>query len=162
MIYLAVLFSLFVLPVNAFWSKKAKDGDIVQVEYTGTLTNGSVFDTNVGNKPFMFQIGNKEVLAKFEKAIIGLKPAQSTKVFIPAAEAYGPYYEMKVIKVPLAKLPKDIKAGGKVNVKQPSGYRPFTVQKIEDEFAYIDMNHRLAAQDLNFEIKLLDIVRKKG
>ncbi len=151
------------LPAQAlWWSKKAKKGDLVQVEYKGTLNNGSVFDSNIGTKPFMFKIGAREVLPKFEEAIIGMKLEESKKVFVPAKEAYGIYSQGRIIKVPLTKLPPDIEEGGKVNVKQPSGYLPFPVKKIDGDFAFIDMNHPLADEDLSFEIKLLDIIRKKS
>ena len=51
---------------------QAKNGDIVQVDYTGTLENGTVFDTSEGGEPLEFTLGEGKMIPKFEQAVLGL------------------------------------------------------------------------------------------
>ena len=50
-----------------------KNGDKVKVEYTGTLDDGSVFDSSEGRVPLEFIIGNGEVISGFENGIKDMK-----------------------------------------------------------------------------------------
>ena len=74
---------------------KAKYGDKVQVHYTGTLDDGTIFDSSGGSgyvifSPIEFVIGQEgDLLPKFQEAIIGLEPGQSVKVKIACEDAYG-------------------------------------------------------------------------
>ena len=70
---------------------QAKNGDVVQVDYTGTLENGTVFDTSVGREPLNFTLGEGKMIPGFEEAVLGMKVGESKTVTIPAAEAYGQY-----------------------------------------------------------------------
>lgn len=69
-------------------SKPAKT-DTVTVEYTGTLINGTVFDsTDKAGKPATFQVS--QVIPGWTEAL-QLMPAGSTwEVYVPAGLAYGP------------------------------------------------------------------------
>ncbi len=71
--------------------KGAKPGksDTVTVEYTGTLINGTVFDsTDKAGKPATFQVS--QVIPGWTEAL-QLMPAGSTwEVYVPANLAYGP------------------------------------------------------------------------
>ena len=56
----------------------AKNGDIVSVNYTGKLADGTVFDSNVDPKfghvaPFDFTLGEGRVIPGWEKGILGMK-----------------------------------------------------------------------------------------
>lgn len=78
-------------------STMAKDGDMVKVHYTGTLEDGSVFDTSDGREPLEFTLGEGSMIPGFEKAVYGLKIGQSKTVTIPAEEAYGLYNKELVL-----------------------------------------------------------------
>ena len=54
-------------------TEQAKDGDIVQVHYTLTLKDGTVFDTSVGLEPLEFTLGEGQVISGFEQAVLGMK-----------------------------------------------------------------------------------------
>ncbi|RUR12765.1 FKBP-type peptidyl-prolyl cis-trans isomerase [Legionella sp. km772] len=73
---------------NGTGTKPGKD-DTVTVEYTGTLTNGTVFDsTDKAGKPATFQVS--QVIPGWTEAL-QLMPAGSTwEVYVPSNLAYGP------------------------------------------------------------------------
>src|SRR5690625_8030036 len=68
---------------------KVKNGDTVKVHYTGSLEDGSVFDTSQDREPMEFTLGSGQLIPGFEKAVEGMEKGESTKVTIPSEEAKG-------------------------------------------------------------------------
>lgn len=69
--------------------KEAKAGDKVKVNYTGTLTNGTEFDSSVGKDPFTFTLGKGEVIKGWDKGVEGMKVGGKRKLTIPHDLGYG-------------------------------------------------------------------------
>jgi len=72
----------------------AVDGNKVSVNYTGTLTDGTVFDSNVISsfghvEPFTFTLGAGKVIPGWDKGVAGMKVGGKRKLTIPASLAYG-------------------------------------------------------------------------
>ena len=86
---------------------EAKNGDSVQVHYTGKLQDGTVFDTSEGREPLQVQLGSGSVIRGFENAIIGMKEGESKTAHIPADQAYGPHQEEMMIVLPRDQFPPD-------------------------------------------------------
>jgi peptidylprolyl isomerase len=139
----------------------AKDGDTVQVNYTGKLSDGTVFDSSVGSGPIEFTLGKGDMIPAFEKAVLGMKVGDKKTVTIPAAEAYGPHLDDMVVEVPRDRLPSDIepKVGRMLEATQPDGTKiQFTITNISDNNTVtLDANHPLAGKDLTFDIELVKI-----
>src|SRR5689334_5030745 len=70
--------------------RAAKAGDDVLVHYTGTLTNGTKFDSSVDRgKPFPFKLGAHEVIKGWDEGVAGMKEGGKRKLYVPADLAYG-------------------------------------------------------------------------
>jgi len=140
---------------------KAKDGDKVKVHYTGTLDDGSVFDSSRERDPLAFTLGKGQILKGFEEGVIGLSIGESTKVQISAAEGYGLKREELISQVSRDLLPKEIdpKVGMKLQSQSKDG-KTFlvTVTEVNDQEITVDANHELAGKDLNFNIELVEIM----
>ncbi len=72
----------------------AKKGDTVAMNYTGRLENGTVFDSNVDPKfnhvqPFIFSLGAGQVIAGWDKGIVGMKVGEKKTLTILPADGYG-------------------------------------------------------------------------
>lgn len=68
----------------------AKSGDTVNMNYTGMLTDGTVFDTSYGRAPFSFTLGGGQVIKGWDEGIVGMKPGGKRLLVIPSDMGYGP------------------------------------------------------------------------
>ncbi len=140
--------------------RTAKSGDRVQVNYTGTLTDGSVFDSSEGRAPLAFVLGEQMVIPGFEKAVEGLAVGESVTVAIPPAEAYGERSDELILTVNRSEMPADLnpQPGMMLQVGLADGSAlPMTVADTSLDTVTLDGNHQLAGETLTFEIELVDI-----
>jgi peptidylprolyl isomerase len=156
---LAVILMVGVM-ITGCGAAQAKNGDTVQVNYTGKLADGTVFDSSVGREPLEFTLGAGQVIPGFEKAVFGMKVGEKKTVTIPVDDAYGPHRDDMVGEVPREEFPEDItlKVGQQLGVKRTDGGTSIvTVLSVSDNTVTIDFNHPLAGKDLTFEIELVKI-----
>ena len=135
------------------------DGTTVSMEYTLTLDNKEVLDTNVGGDPLTFTQGSHQIIPGLENALIGMKAGDSKQVTVKPNEGYGEVDERAFQEIPIEHIPPDArKVGTQLQGKDPEGrlVRP-TVKEIKDTMVVLDFNHPLAGKTLNFDIKILDV-----
>lgn len=76
--------------ITAGTGAEAVDGKTVSVHYTGTLTNGTKFDSSVDRgQPFDFTLGAGDVIAGWDQGVKGMKVGGKRKLVIPPALGYG-------------------------------------------------------------------------
>jgi len=138
----------------------AKDGDSVKIHYTGTLEDGTTFDSSAGQDPLEFTLGSGQVIVGFEEAVAGMKKGEKKNVTIPADKAYGQRNEEMVITAPRDQVPKDInpKVGQQLQMAGPDN-QPIIVRvtEVAEEHILLDANPPLAGKDLIFDIELVAI-----
>jgi FKBP-type peptidyl-prolyl cis-trans isomerase len=71
--------------------REAKTGDTVHVQYTGTLMNGTKFDSSYdhGGEPFKFTLGKGEVIKGWDAGVVGMKVGGKRRLRIPPDLGYG-------------------------------------------------------------------------
>jgi FKBP-type peptidyl-prolyl cis-trans isomerase len=70
--------------------KEAENGSKVTVNYVGTLTDGTKFDSSYDrNEPFSFTLGEGSVIPGWDQGLIGMKEGGKRKLTIPPNLAYG-------------------------------------------------------------------------
>ena len=134
-------------------------GSRVSIEYTLTLDNGSVADTNVGKAPLTFEHGASQVLAGLENGLLGLSAGDSKKVSLSAAEGYGEINPEAFQSVATSAIPEDSRVVGALLMAQnPNGQqRPVRVHEIKGEEIVLNLNHPLAGEALHFQVKVLAV-----
>ena len=135
-------------------------GDTVQVHYTGSLDDESVFDSSRGREPLEFTIGTGQVIPGFEEAVIGLEPGGSARTRIEADQAYGPRREELRISVARDQFPDglEVSEGDHLQMHTQDGQEiPVQVVEIGERDVVVDANHPLAGKALTFEIELIGI-----
>ncbi len=139
---------------------QAKSGDTVKIHYTGTLDDGTQFDSSAGRDPLEFQLGGGQVIAGFDKAVEGMAVGDSKTVRIEADDAYGPRHQQLVQEVPRSALPDDLtpEQGMALQASGPQGQvMQVTVVAVNEDTLTVDANHPLAGQPLNFSLELVSI-----
>lgn len=135
-------------------------GNKVKIEYTGTLEDGTVFDSSEKHgQPLEFEAGTGLVIPGFDNAILGMEKGEEKDVKIKPEEGYGERREELVKDVPKDKLPKEVepKEGMMLVMATPDGHKiPTKIVKIGDTTITLDMNHPLAGKTLNFKIKVVE------
>ncbi len=138
----------------------AKSGDSVKIHYTGTLEDGTTFDSSAGREPLEFTLGSGQVIAGFDEAVTGMKAGEKKNVTIPADKAYGQRNEEMVITAPREQVPPEInpEVGQQLQMQGPNN-QPIVVQvtEVTDEHIVLDANPPLAGKDLTFDIELVSI-----
>ncbi|HBG46851.1 MAG TPA: peptidylprolyl isomerase [Deltaproteobacteria bacterium] len=141
--------------------EQAKQGDAVKVHYTGTLDDGTRFDTSEGSDPLQFVIGEGMLIPAFEQSVVGMNPGESKELHIAAEEAYGPYMDELILEVDRSQIPQHIEPdeGTQLQITQDDGSSTVVkVVKLTQDKVYLDANHPLAGKDLIFKIELVGIV----
>lgn len=136
-----------------------QSGDTVHVHYTGTLADGTEFDSSRGSDPLAFTVGAGDVIPGFDAAVTGMEVGETRTVTIPAAEAYGEPDPEQTLVVPRDQLPEGpVQLGDRMEIGlETGGSIPVRVAEMDDETVTLDANHELAGEDLTFEITLADI-----
>jgi FKBP-type peptidyl-prolyl cis-trans isomerase len=69
---------------------EATAGQTVSVHYTGTLTNGTKFDSSHDRgQPFKFKLGGGQVIKGWDQGVAGMKIGGLRKLTIPPHLGYG-------------------------------------------------------------------------
>ncbi|MBU1335481.1 MAG: peptidylprolyl isomerase [Devosia sp.] len=141
---------------------EAKMGDVVRINYTGRLTNGTQFDSSAGKEPLEFTLGLGQVIKGLEAHVAGMEPGSRSTVTIPCDQAYGPHRPEAIQTLDRAKVPSgiDVRVGTQLQARTADGgMLPITVVELDDSSVKVDANHPLAGQDLVFDVELVEIVK---
>ena len=117
---------------------QAEIGNMVTINFTGTLADGTIFDSTLegfgcddeecgeegcsdeecsdgdcgcgghASGPMTFNLGEEILFPQIDAAIVGMSPGEKKTVHIPAAEAFGEYDKEKIFTVPRGELPEDL------------------------------------------------------
>ena len=139
---------------------EVKSGDTVHIHYTGTLTDGTVFDSSEGRDPLKFEVGSGQIIPGLDTAMPGMTVGDKKTVEVPAEQAYGEVDPNARQQVPREGIPADIPLdpGTQLQVQTENGQvLPVTVLEVTDEHVTLDANHALAGKDLKFDIELVAI-----
>jgi peptidylprolyl isomerase len=133
---------------------------VVKVGYTGTLADGSTFDSSEGADPLEFMVGAGQMIPKFEENLMGLRKGDKKTFTILAADAYGSRDDTLLMEVPLTAFPEDLEltVGMQLGTTDASGAQTVvTVHELKKDVAVIDYNFPLAGKDLTFAIEVVDV-----
>lgn len=145
----------------------AKTGDIVIVNYVGSLQDGKVFDTSYEKvakengifnsarnyEPLTFTLGAGQMIKGFEEGVVGMAVGNEKEATIPPEKAYGKYDANLVGAVPRKIFEQNgltPEAGRTIEI---SG-RPARIISFNETSVMLDFNHELAGKTLVFRIRL--------
>jgi len=134
-----------------------KQGNKIKVHYTGTLDDGTIFDSSEGKEPLEFEAGAGQMIKGFDQAVIGMKVGEEKTIKIPPEEAYGEYNKELTQKVPKDKIPAEAKVGDTLVISTMQGQRQAKIIEMNDNEVTLDLNHPLAGKTLTFKITIVEV-----
>ncbi len=137
-----------------------QNGDKVSVHYIGKLADGSIFDSTVGEDPFVFTLGEDDIIDGFVNAIQTMSVGDKKTVTLGIEEAYGEWHEYMVIEVPRSEMPADLElaVGDELEVEDEEEEPMLVmVSEMTDATVTLDGNPPLAGEALTFELELVAI-----
>ena len=139
---------------------EVKTGDLVRIHYTGTLADGSRFDSSEGREPLQFTVGSGQIIPGLDRALPGMKTGERKTVTIAPEDAYGPRQEGAAQDVPRDSIPAEIplEIGTALQMRTPTGQSiNVTVAAVRDTTVTLDANHPLAGEELTFDFEIVGI-----
>ena len=139
-------------------TETVSNGKVVSLEYTLTLDDNQVVESNVGKAPFTYTHGANQIIRGLENAVEGMTVGEAKHVVVPPKDGYGSKDLTAVKEVPKTKVPQGITVGSQLQGKDASGnvVRPI-VKEIKDDTVVLDLNHPLAGKTLLFDVKVIDV-----
>ena len=138
-----------------------ENGNTVSVHYTGTLNDGTQFDSSREREPLSFLVGDGQVIPGFDSAVLGMQEGETKTITILAENAYGPKNDQAVQVVERSRFPNGFEGNVGESVTGQTGegqaFRA-TIVSVEENTVTLDFNHPLAGQDLTFEVELVSIL----
>ena len=142
-------------------------GKTVSFEYTLTLENKEVIDTNVGAEPLTFTHGSSQIIPGLEDQMVGMKAGDTKIVTVKPEDGYGPVLKEAIIELKTEQVPEASRKVGAMLQTQSPAKSPAKspdgqiirgrIAAIDDEKAIIDLNHPLAGKTLFFDVKIIEI-----
>ena len=137
-----------------------KNGDTVRVHYTGSLDDGTVFDSSTGREPLEATLGEGMLIPGFENALIGMEAGESKTVTINPEDAYGERLQELVLTLPKDEVPSHMKPepGMMVQLAMEQGEEfEAVITEVGDSSITLDANHPLAGEKLTFVLELVSV-----
>ena len=137
---------------------KVKSGDTVRIHYTGTLLDGTTFDSSLERDPLEFIVGSGHVISGLDVALPGMVAGEKKTVKAPCQQAYGPINPALRQAVPRDTIPPEVEVelGMQLQMQTEQGQAVLVkVVSFDEQEVMLDANHALAGLDLTFEIELV-------
>lgn len=143
----------------------AQNGDTIRVHYTGTLSDGTMFDSSRDGDPLEAVLGQDALIPGFEAALLGMEEGESKTVTIQPDDAYGEHLEDLVLALPRSEVPAHMKpeVGMMVQLADENDEEfEAVIVDVSDEAFTLDANHPLAGEALTFELEMVAIKRERA
>lgn len=134
---------------------EVQNGSAVQINFTGTLDDNSIFDQTQKGQPLKFTVGEENVIRGLSEGMIGMKVGEKKTLRVRPEDAYGLNSENLLKTVARSSLPQEIQVGT-YYLAGPNGLK-WRAKEVGEEEVMLDGNHPLAGQALTFFVELVAI-----
>jgi len=134
-------------------------GRTVSLEYTLTLDDQSVLESNVGKEPMTYTQGAHEIVPGLEAAMEGMKKGERKHIVVSPADGYG-HIDPEAIREVKKELipPAAQQVGMQLQGTAADGSTAFPrVKEVKAQTVVLDFNHPLAGKTLHFDVTVLSI-----
>lgn len=138
----------------------AQDGDTIAVDYVGTYSDGTEFDSSRETSPFILILGSGGAVSGFDYNLHGMKVGESKKFTLSPQEAYGEYDQEKIVSMPIDFIPQGENAtvGDRVTLFDGNQEFQVTILYMDEKTVIFDLNSPLAGKYLTYDVIVRDII----
>ena len=113
-------------------TSKIEQNTIVSVHYTGTFTDGEVFDSSEGRDPLTFLVGHGQMITGFEQEMLGAEVGEKREFTLTPDRAYGERTDAAIQEVPRDQFPEGmaIEVGMVLGAQSEQGPVQFSVASV--------------------------------
>ena len=136
------------------------EGTQVTLHFSLTLKNGHVVDSNFGQEPAQFVVGDGNLLEGFEKAIWGLSAGARETFTISPEEGFGQANpnNIQTFKRDQFDSALELEEGLVLSFADAQNDElPGVVERIEGDVITVDFNHPLAGKEIDFEVEIISV-----
>ena len=137
-----------------------RDDVVVSLEYSLRSDEGNLIDSSEGGDPLEFVMGRGQIIVGLEKSLHGMSVGEEKTVVVEPAEGYGEFNSDLMERLPRSAFPTDVELetgmgfrmrgeGGRIMVAY--------VESFGEDEVVMNMNHPLAGQTLNFDVKIANL-----
>lgn len=128
----------------------------IQVEYRVSDAEGEAVGADSEHLTAIYGMG--QLLPEVEKQLDGMEVGEAKRIKLAARDAYGSRNPDAVLEVERGEFPDDVQPGDFFEVENADrGVLVLRILEVADEAVLVDLNHPLAGQDLEVEMKILDV-----
>ena len=139
---------------------RIKKGSEVTFHYELRNEKGEVIDSTFGGEPVHYIHGDGEIILGLEEFLEGEEPGFEAKVTIEADKGYGAKRDDLVVYASPENFDDnvEIQVGEVVETEDPDGNLiQFRIVKIDEDKVYLDGNHPLADQTLEYKVEVVEV-----
>lgn len=134
-------------------------GKRVSIHYTLSLPDKTEIESNLGEDPFTYTQGGKDIPAALQDALLGLRVGGTKQVTLSPKEGFGVVNPTAFQEVAKERVPEGARSVGTVlNARDQAGhsYR-IRVHQVKTDTVVLDFNHPLAGKTLVFDVKIMNV-----
>ena len=134
-------------------------GSVVSLEYTLTLDDHTVLESNVGKDPMTYVQGAHEIVPGLETALDGMALGERKQIVVDPINGYGlsdpqAIHEVRKALIPLAAQT----VGAQLQGQSTDGLTMFPiVQDVKADTVVLNFNHPLAGKTLYFDVTVVAV-----
>lgn len=133
----------------------------VTLHFSLALEDGSVVDSNFEGEPATFSVGDGSMLPGFEQVLFGLKAGDDKTFVILPEQGFGQHNPANVQIVARSQFPPELTPERGLMLSFADAQQnemPGVISDFDEETVTIDFNHPLAGRDIQFHVRILDVV----
>lgn len=137
------------------------DNTKVTLNFSLALDDGTVVDSNHGEEPVTFTMGDGNLLEGFEKALCGLKAGDEKELTITPEQGFGMPNPNNIQEVAKSDFPEDmtLEIGLMLSFADAQNTElPGVVKEVKDDTVMVDFNHPLAGRTLQFKVNIHSVM----
>ena len=139
--------------------RSVRRGDVVHIEYTLQLIDGTELGSSYLTEPLAWEQGTRAVPIGLDDGVLGMRVGETKRLVLPPDMAYGRRSAEALREVEPERVPEDGRQPGRIlSMQDPDGsVRVVRIHEVREDKIVIDENHPLGGETVVFEVTLFGI-----